>query len=405
MLDSLRAFALDRLTLRPGEGGAARARLAGWNAAYCEANETQHRSVDPQTARDRLRAELPNLRAALEWSFASGDPTIGVRIACSMVWFWGWIGANEEANRWLHRALDTTGLDDQRRARLLEGVAMNAFAVGDLAAGQGAAQEAARLWGDAGLPQRSFAELIYRGLSERWRGGLDSAAATHDRAIAIARETRDDWGLAVALYWRAATAADKHDNSLAVILLDEALALAETAGDRRAVGSILHQLGRIALRSGDADRALDLGRQALAIHEAIGWNEGVGAALDAVGRALVGQGRPVEAQAAHRRSLRVAAELGKPRTVTKAIEGLAGALAASGDPEAAAEVLGSAAALRSRSGVPVNASQRRVADDLEARVRDRLGDDTFETAFVRGQALAPSDLMAGRDGPREVRRR
>ena len=317
-----------------------------------------------------------------------------MRIVVSLAWFWGAVGANEEANRWLHRALDTTGLDDGTRARLFEGVALNAFAVGDLAAGQGAAEEAARLWPSTGSPQRGFAELVYRGLSERWRGELDAAAATHDRAIAIARETQDDWALAVTLYWRAATCRRSTRRSLAVVLLDEALALAETADDRRAVGSIVHQLGRITLRSGDADRALDLGRQALTIHEAIGWSAGIAAAHDAVGRALVARGQAVDAVASHRRGLQRAIDLGAADGIAKALEGLAEAAATAGDLLPAAEVLGSAAAVRAGAGVPVHSTQRRAVSAVEATARERLADAEFEAAFRRGQHLAPSDVLA-----------
>ena len=391
MLDSLRAFALDCLDRSPGEGDAARARLARWLAEFCEATDTHLQAADRRVALDQLRAEVPNLRAALEWSFTSGDRMIGVRLACSMVWFWGWVGANDEANRWLSRALETTDLDNQQHARLLEGIAMHAFAPGEIAAGQRAAHEAARLWDNAGMPQRGFAALVYQGLSERRQGELDAAAATHDRAIAIARHGRDEWGLAVALYWRAATAADQHDDSLAAGLLDEALSVAEGAGDRRAVGSIVHQLGRIALRRGDTDRALDLAQRALAIHEAIGWNEGVAGALEAIGQALVARGHPTEAVASHRRGLQIATELGLPHAITKALEGLAGALAATGNPDAAAEALGSAAAIRSQTGVPAHETQRRAVDTIESRLRERLGEQTFEAAFRRGERLGPRE--------------
>ena len=177
MFDSLRAFALDCLDRNPAEGDAARARLACWLAEFCEATDDHLRAADRRVALDQLRAEVPNLRAALEWSFTSGDRMIGVRLACSLVWFWGWVGANDEANRWLHRALETTGLDNQRQARLLEGLAMHAFALGEIASGQRAAREAARLWehGDAAT---GTAALVYQGLSEHRRGELDSAAAT-----------------------------------------------------------------------------------------------------------------------------------------------------------------------------------------------------------------------------------
>jgi predicted ATPase len=48
MLDSLRAFAVDRLGRSPGEDDAARARLAGWLAEFCEATDA---TCGPPTVR------------------------------------------------------------------------------------------------------------------------------------------------------------------------------------------------------------------------------------------------------------------------------------------------------------------------------------------------------------------
>ena len=398
MLESLRAFALDRLDLRRGEHDAAQARLAGWLAAYCEDRETHGRGTDEHPVFAELQAVVPNARSALEWSFSTGDRMVGVRLVASLAWFWGAVGANEEANRWLRRALDTADVDDQLRARLLEGVAMHAFSSGDMTAGQRAAGEAARLWVETGSPGRGFAALVYRGLSERARGELDSAASTLDRAADIARDSYGGWALAVTLYWRAATAADQGDDELAVVLLDQARTIAERADDRRAVGSIVHQLGRIALRRGDAARALDLARQALAIHEAVGWKAGIAGAHEAVGRALVAQGRASEAVADHRRGLQRALELGASAAIAKALEGLADAVAATGAPETAAEVLGSAAAVRTRSGSPANATHRRAVQGIEASLRDRLGADAFTVAYRRGQEMSASDAVAAGDG-------
>jgi hypothetical protein len=157
---------------------------------------------------------------------------------------------------------------------------------------------------------------------------------------------------------------------------------------------MLHQLGRIALRAGDAAGALDLARQALAIHEAVGWKAGLPAAHEAAGRALVASGRPAEAIAEHRRGLQRAMAFGGARAVAKGLEGLAEALAADDQLEAAAEVLGVAGALRVRSTVAANSTQQRVIDDLEAKLRDRLGHDAFQTALRRGQRQRAPDVLS-----------
>ncbi len=393
MLESLRAFVLDRLEVPPGELDAARTRLAIWLAEFCEAwvRRAHEKGEDPVFS--QVRAEVPNLRSTLEWTFGGGDRPLGVRLVCSLAWFWGAVGANEEANRWLRTALDTPDLDDVMRASLLEGVALHAFSTGDLRAGQIAADEAARCWEASGSPESGFATLIYQGLSQRTRRELDAAATTLDRAIDIARVHYGDWALAVTLYWRAAVAADEDDDAVAVTLLDQALALAEQADDRRAVGSIIHQLGRIALRAGDADRAADLAHQVLAIHEDVGWTPGIAAAHEAIGRALVAQHRPDDALEHHRHGLRRAIEVGAPAGIAKLLEGLAGAATAAGAPTTGTEALGAASALRITAAVPANATQRRAVELIERALREQLGDNAYQAAFQQGQVLDPSQIL------------
>ena len=397
LLDSLRAFAVEQLDAEPADGAAARAHMAGWLAEFCEARDTHQRVIDDDSVLAELRGVMPNVRAALDWCFTTGDRMTGVRLVAALVWFWGSVGANEEATRWLGRALETRGLDDEQGARLLEGVAMHSFASGDIDAGRRAAEEAARLWARAGTPGRGFAALIYRSLADRARGDLDVAAETLDRAVDIAIRNYSNWAVAVASYWRAAVAADQADDLLAERLLEEARWRAEWAGDRRATGAVIHQLGRIALRSGDPVRALDLARQALAIHEDVGWKAGIAAAYDAIGRALVAGGRPAEAITEHRRGLQRAVAFGSPHAVAKALEGLAEAMAEAGDLDRAAEMLGTADALRQDSATPANPTQQRAVSSLVASLRDRLGADAVEAARQRGQCRPVSELVDGAD--------
>ena len=398
LLDSLRAFAVEQLDAEPADGEATRARMAGWLAEFCDARDAHQRVIDDDSVLAEVRGVMPNARAALDWCFTTGDRMTGVRLVAALTWFWGTVGANEEATRWLGRALEIRGLDDEQRARLLEGVAMHSFASGDIDVGRRAAEEAAQLWTQAGAPGRGFAALIYQGLADRAAGDLDVAAETLDRAVDIAIHNYSNWAVAVSSYWRAAVAADQADDELAERLLKEARWRAEWADDRRATGATVHQLGRIALRSGDPALALDLARQALAIHEAVGWKAGIAAAHDAIGRALVVGGRPAEAITEHRRGLQRAVTAGSSPAVAKSLEGLAEAMAAAGDLEHAAEVLGTAEALRQESATPANPTQQRAVSSLVVSLRDRLGADAVEAARRRGQRRPVSELVDGAGG-------
>jgi hypothetical protein len=94
----------------------------------------------------------------------------------------------------------------------------------------------------------------------------------------------------------------------------------------------------------------------------------------------------------------MATELRQPYAICDALEGLADALAGADNQEHAAEVLGCAAATRSRMGVRASHAEMhrgRFVEALEEALRQRLGDRTFAAAFGRGEQLAPSEVTAG----------
>ena len=249
MLDSLRAFTQDRLRQRPGEPDATRRRLASRLVAYCKSMVPYMRGPDQEAAAAAVRADGPDLRATLEWSFMLGDPSSGARLAVSLIWFWAHDGTNAEAVRWLRRALQAPDIDDRTRARLLAGIAAHATEEGDLATGRRAGEESMRLWNELGTPIHGLVAIHYLSLIDRWCGDIDKAAASADRAISLARDAENDWGLAWSLYWRGGAAVDQEDDSGTAILLDEAASLAERVGEQRVLGLVAN------LRSEAARRA------------------------------------------------------------------------------------------------------------------------------------------------------
>jgi predicted ATPase/DNA-binding SARP family transcriptional activator len=397
MLDSLRAFAAEQLAADADEQHDAPARLTQWLAARCSRAEERVRSAGQAEAVAELRAEMPNLRAALEWSLGGGDLALGVDLAAELSWFWALEGASTEASRWLGRALAVTDATTEGatsvRARLLEASGIHALVLGDLATGDRVLRQAVAGWQASGEAERGALSLTYVGVAERWQGRVDEAAATQDEAIELARRAEDDWVLAWSLVWRAQTAMDQSRLQDAAAVLGEARDLATRLGDRRVLARVVHELGCVALLAGDADRALDLGTNALAAHPTTP-NAGLAAADAAVGRALVALGRAEEAIDHHRRALRTATELGHAFLTREALEGGGVALAAAGRTKAAAEVLGSAAALRERAGFDVGATLGgRAAEELAGRLRDELGPDEFEDAFHDGERRAPRELV------------
>ncbi|ARE78489.1 hypothetical protein B6R96_34910 [Streptomyces sp. Sge12] len=76
---------------------------------------------------------------------------------------------------------------------------------------------------------------------------------------------------------------------------------------------------------------------------------------------------------------------------------------APGDRSAAAELLGTAAALRESLGTPLPPSERYDVDRATARLRAALGDDAFTAAFARGHSRPPEGQAVRRQSRLRLR--
>ncbi|HEY1278943.1 MAG TPA: BTAD domain-containing putative transcriptional regulator [Acidimicrobiales bacterium] len=393
MLDSLRAYAATALEEQPADSDATFDRMARWVTAHATEADARLRGPEQQPTLARLRRQMPNMRAALEWCWSGGDRALGAELAASLGWYWALEGENPEAVRWLTRAVDVVEIDAPLKARLLELTGIH-VGVLDVVEAQALLQRAVTAWRELGTPEESVVALVYLGMNDRWLGDLDAAATRQDEAIALATSRNDDWGLAWGLLWRAVTSADEGDEAGAVELLERSRRHAERAGDPCFVGWILKELAAAALRVGRVDDALGLIGESIDILEPTGWNQGLAAALTEAGRALVVKGSVAGALVHHRRALRTATDLGQPSAIADALEGMAEASAASGDDRDAAELLGSAAAVRARMSAPKRSPQSdRALDTLAARLRDALGARDYSQALARGQRLTPTEVI------------
>jgi tetratricopeptide (TPR) repeat protein len=369
-------------------------------ADYAEVADPKLRTALQQPTLNELRLRMPNMRGALEWCFTRGDAVVGARLAMSLGWFWALEGDNAEAIGWLTKALDEPQVDATTRARLLELNGIHTNVRGDVGSAQRLLTEAVDLWAQLDAEHMSVLALMYLGITHRWTGDLERAAAAQDRAIELARAAGDDWSLAWALLWRAGTAGDQADESSAAELLNESRARAESAADPCILGWIIKDQCDAALRRGETDRGLALINEAIGILEPTGWTEGLAAALTAIGRALLAEGRPDEALLHHRRALRTATELGQPYGIAEALEGAAEALAAVDELVSAVELLGAATAVRSRMGAAKRAWHRgRDLDAFGAVLRRSVGTGAYDQAFERGRRTSPTEVVAGFDSP------
>ena len=190
LLETLRQYGRARL-VAGGGAAALHARHAAHYLAYAEQAEPALRGPAQLAWLARLEREHDNLRAALDWFAECGPAADGLRLAAALgarVSLWVTRGYLAEGRQRLARLLALPGDPLSRaRARALLAAGTLAWAQGDYAAEQGAAEEALAvsralgdLWGIA-IALVVLASLAFQ------RGDYDRAQASYDDGAAARR--------------------------------------------------------------------------------------------------------------------------------------------------------------------------------------------------------------------------
>lgn len=343
LLETVRMYATERLEAAE-ERNATQARHAAFVVALVEQARPHFTGPGRRTWVERLTPELPNLRSALAWSLAH-DPSLHLRLAASLWWFWFSSRHWAEARRWLEGAvaLPEAATRDRRRAELL-------FALGALDALQGRSAEA-RPWLDEALElaielkEDSLAAYVRVYLGMSLAQVMDPEAERH---------------LEPARHWLAA-----HDDlyllRLAQILLGSAYA-----------------------NRGDMTAALEVTRAGVATARAFGQDRELGISLQALGILLYQSGELSEARCRLEESLAALERDPSIMFVARTLHFLALCEAPSGDAATAVRWLAAAAGGRSGIGVSMVTIDEGPSAPVVADLRRRLGDPAFEAAWRAG---------------------
>jgi predicted ATPase/serine/threonine protein kinase len=388
MLETIREYALEKL-----EASGERALTKRAHAAYClvlaEEGATEQSRVEGAEWLERFTIEHDNFRAALEWLTETRDADWGLRLGAALFRFW-------EVGEYL-----TEGRD--RLDKLLK----LARAAGPMKAGARAFFAAGVLAGE--------------------QGDYASADALFRESLDIARQLRDQQGVAVSLNALAVIARDRGEVTVARSLFEENLALWRELGDRQAVARSLSNLANVVKLQGDYDRARSLYAEGLSIFQGLGDRIGVAWSMNyqgdvardqgdsAAARTLYGQGLAIfrelgdrwgiagtladlgslasqernysEAHSRYRESIKLFQELEHKRGIARLLECFACSAAAQFDTERSLRLAGAAAALRQNIGAPLTpAEQAKLEASLDS-ARQALTNTAGATAWLEGWAM------------------
>jgi hypothetical protein len=220
------------------------------------------------------------VREALRWSLEHDEPDRVASAGWALMPFWWLRGLFDEGTRWMNEALQSGGLTDVGRAEALLVTGFVAFWRADYRTAVPALEEAREIFTSVGDEHRAaLARVPVATVSAA--AGDATAIASLEECRAVLEETRDEWGLMIALNglcW-----------ALNLLQLDaplgpfeEARARANAVGTTAELATAIGNLSRRRRLRGETAEAKVLLAEVLAIARALKSPTGVALYVDMV---------------------------------------------------------------------------------------------------------------------------
>jgi predicted ATPase len=388
MLQTIREYALEKL-----DASGEKPLMKRAHAAYCmvlaEDLSTEQSSAEGMGWLERFTLENDNFRASLEWLTQTRDADWGLRLGAALFRFW-------EVGEYL-----TEGRE--RLDKLLK-----------LAEAAGPTTAGARAF---------FAAGVLAGV----QGDYVSADMLMKQSLDIARQLRDQKGVAVSLNALAVLTRDRGEVALARALFEESLMRWRELGDRQAEARSLSNLASVVKMQGDSARALSIYSECLSIFQSLGDRTGVAWSMNYQGDVARDQGDSAAARtlyeqclamfrelgdrwgiagtladlgnlareeknfstanSLYRESIRVFQELEHKRGIARLLECFACSAAAQHQAERSLRLAGAAAALRQNIGAPLTPTEQTKLEASLDSARQGLSNTADTTAWLEGWAM------------------
>jgi non-specific serine/threonine protein kinase len=386
MLETLRAFAADRLDDKGQRPAAMRAALT-WALPAAEGAAASFATPDEAQAARWFDAEHDNLVALVEWALGQ-EPELALRLAVALGPWWEQRGKFSEGWALLGVAL-TEDASPALAAPAHRWLGALAAGMGDLPAALPQCAAACELAADDSV--LLVDSLVSRSYVCRNLGQLDQADLDTQRAVETARAIDYPSGESLALTSRGKTAYYRGDHATAMALALEARRIGD--GRLSAVAqSDRNRLLTIALykESGDLEGGLRTAAEGLEFARRAGLRNEEAFFLGVRAEWLVGAGRFTEAEALVGSALQLCAEVGNVVMQLDCLRLFAMVCASTGRPEQAA-VLFTADAHIARSislaGPTIIGDWDLDARRAKERVAAELDEGSSRAAELRGGSL------------------
>lgn len=363
MLETIRAYARQRLT-EIDEPTRVRHRHLDHYVGLAHEAQPGLLGPEPDPWIARLRAELDDLRAAMDWAVAAKRGAAVLDIVEATFSFWMVQGLYVEMSRQLHAAVDALPTNAADSARGLMAASLLTMMGGDHPAGHALADDAVRRSAEHGDDATRARALVYRA----WCGSLAGTAtggqiaADMQQGIELAEQTGEQETRIGGMMFSGALDLPGRSFGEGHALLERAVAEMEQVGFTylRAVGETF-LAARWLLPAGDLDRAREHAEAALTVARRLGLGSFVSTALSVLGGVATLRGEELPARTYLGDALSVAEQGGLRTDVMVARDWLAHAEDRFGTPaEARVAAEAALAAAREVGSRPFQASAERL---------------------------------------------
>jgi len=394
MLETIREYALERLE-ESRETAETRRRHAAFFLALAEGSEAKLKGDEQLLWLARLEREHDNLRAALGWGQSdAAEAGCGARLAGALSYFWFLHGHYGEGCGWLSTVLAAgDAVAAPVRAKALLEAGQLARWNDDYRAAEPLLEQAVDLFRSLGDTEGISTALLTLSIITTYQGAFDRGRPLREESLRLSRESGISYNIARSLNNLGHAALHQGHFDQATAYFEEGLAVSRGMADDAGVAVRLYQLGELARVRGDLEQATRILEESQALAERTGFVHAIIRTRHNLGLVAFDRGDGVGAKALLDDMIVRARQIGSRRDVIDGIDGIAAVAERWGQPEPATRLFGAAEAMREATGATVPPYLRAGYDTTIARLRTKLGEDRFATAWATGRTMSVTDAI------------
>jgi predicted ATPase/DNA-binding CsgD family transcriptional regulator len=357
MLLTVQEYALECMQ-KSGENKHVQRAHALYYIALAERVEPEYFGTRSAVVLDQLELEYENLRTALGWLIESEERELALHLSATLWWFWYARGHLSEGRQWFERLLPVSErVPAPIRAKALKSAGWLAYHQKD----------------------------------------LDNADTLLSEGLEVYRLLGDKQNIATSLYRLGLVAFARGDFPLTQSLTEDALSIFYQIGSKEGIADSLLELSFTSIEQGDKNKAREQAERGLSLFREIDDQWGVASTLLCLAKVVLLQGDASTAQTLTEESLAISIELGYLGGTAACLEQLAEIAAAQEWLVWAALLWGAAEKIRETTAIALGSTERAEYERAVNAVRNKLGDETFSSAWLQGRKMTPEQAFEARD--------